>query len=181
MKVYDSEGNFISFLVKKFLWSAVSSFGFPLQRRCRCTGVCPVKVVCGSMWWWVRRSSENKACFVWGRWRGGILLLSSGTGGGSERPEQFLEVHGDRTRGNGTKLQQGKFCLDTRKMKGKNQLTSYEHLCGWRYSLGNVLSSCLLSWPCAELAIGPGISTGSFESLLCCDFYSTEPVPGGLR
>lgn len=96
----------------------MSRFGFPLQ-RCKCTGVCPVEVVCGSMWWWVRRSWEKKACLVWGRWRGKILLLSSGTGEGSEKPEQFLDVHGDRTRGNGTKLQQGKFCLDAGKWKGR--------------------------------------------------------------
>lgn len=43
-----------------------------------------------------------------GELRGGILLLSSGTGQGSEQPQQFLEMHSDRTRGNGTRLKEGK-------------------------------------------------------------------------
>lgn len=43
-----------------------------------------------------------------GELRGGILLLSSGTGEGSEQPQQFLEVHGDMTGGNGTRLKEGK-------------------------------------------------------------------------
>lgn len=39
---------------------------------------------------------------------GGILLLSSGTGEGSERPQQFLEVHSNSIRGNGGRLKEGK-------------------------------------------------------------------------
>lgn len=40
--------------------------------------------------------------------RGGILLLSSGAGKSSEWPQQFLEVHSNRTGGNGTRLKEGK-------------------------------------------------------------------------
>lgn len=43
-----------------------------------------------------------------GELRGGILLLSSGTGEGSEQPQRFLEVHSDVTGGNGTRLKEGK-------------------------------------------------------------------------
>ena len=32
VKLCSSEGNFVSSLIKDFLWSSLSSFGFPLQR-----------------------------------------------------------------------------------------------------------------------------------------------------
>lgn len=43
-----------------------------------------------------------------GMLREGILLNSSDTGEGSELPQQLLEVHRNRIRGNGTRLKEGK-------------------------------------------------------------------------
>lgn len=112
VKLYDCEDYFIYSLVKTFLWSALSSFGFSLQWRRRCTGLSPGKVV----WQCVMMSD--------GELRGEIFLLSSDTGEGSVWLQQFLEMHSKRTRSNGTRLKEGKLCSHTGKMKGLNQLLS---------------------------------------------------------
>lgn len=132
VKLYDCKGNFIYSLIKVFLWSAVSSFGFPLQWKCRCTGVCPGKVVCGSMWWWVTGSWEEGSCCCLQ-----VLVRVQSSHSGSWR----CTVIWQEAMGPGLKKANNAHILG--KWKGRTNW-HHEHLFDWRYSLSNVQNSCLM-------------------------------------
>lgn len=100
----DFEDNFIYSVVKTFLWSAVSILGSHCNENVDALGCA------GNVMWRCVMMSDTEL-------REGSLLLSSGAGEVSEWPQQFLDVHSNRTRGDGTRLKEGK-CYCAGEMKG---------------------------------------------------------------
>lgn len=96
------------------IWTLSPVSGSPVQGRHWCTGVCPAEateMVRGWSTWWIRRGCRKLVCSVRRKEGKGRRILPNRRVQRRQR-QVFSEVHNERPRCNGHKLEQGKFYLD---------------------------------------------------------------------